>query len=51
MNLSEESRRQLRRANTLVAGLLLRAKFAKDQAESRDILIEAALTYALLDLT
>ena len=48
--MTDQERRQLRRANTLVPGLLLRAQFAQTREEAKEILAEALLTYALLDL-
>lgn len=49
--MTDQQRRQLRRANTLVAGLMLRAQFAKTREEAQEILAEALLTYAVLDFS
>ena len=49
--MTDQERRQLRRANTIVPGLLLRAQFAKNREEAKQILCEALLTYALLDFS
>ena len=46
--MDDQTRKRLRRANTLVAGLILQAKHATDPETLRTILSEALLTYALL---
>lgn len=46
--MNDQNRKQLRRANTLVAGLMLRAEQSSSREESQQVLAEALLTYALL---
>jgi hypothetical protein len=47
MELSPESRKQLRRANTLVRGHILRARCSDDKEEVKEILREALLIYGI----